>query len=551
MVLTPGVYKALVCTPRIPVRRSAAMSPPIPHYVLARRQANNLLPISRFPDEILFHIFDLNADYEDRRRFWKDFPAWTKLFHVCHRWYTIGLRSPLFWDTVTNGCGLEATRELLSRSQNVPLNVCVRFPVHTKFWNKDDQAVDRIQALRKRYEVPEELMKYMSRIKTLNIITVNGVWEPSPAVGEPTMLEVLTLNDCGAFNFLEDFDITLHWPFTVSTPKLRKLTITVERPLCGVIRIPTLRSLTLDLGIATEESGYKVEDVLESLRQMPQLEHVDIHYALLHSASPEEVEQLEKAIPVHLPNVKIFACGDCVPMLPLLLDNVVIPNTCFLSVACEAAFRSDIEATISSVRTKLTIGGAATQVRRHIRSLTISSRGCGGRLGIYRALQIVGCPHIHACFCADTTDRHAFGRDADCDDANKCDDACIRITIAYGLPYDGPWIVLDGLHRVLDILPLEEVQSLYLDGLDLYNDFKAEFDLIPDSDVATLPAPPDLATAGACHFALPSPGFELGAQLCQLMPHLASVCVNVEQRKYWELTLADDLESDDDMDNME
>ncbi|KIP01180.1 hypothetical protein PHLGIDRAFT_123588 [Phlebiopsis gigantea 11061_1 CR5-6] len=452
------------------------MSPPIPHYVLARRQANNLLPISRFPDEILFHIFDLNADYEDRRRFWKDFPAWTKLFHVCHRWYTIGLRSPLFWDTVTNGCGLEAT-------------------------------------------LPEELMKYMPRIKTLDITTVDGVWEPTPAMGQPTMLEVLTMNDCGVFNFLEDFDITLHWPFTVATPKLRKLTINVERPLCGVVRIPTLRSLTLDLGSAGEESGYKTRDVLESLRQMPQLEQVDINYVLL-DPTPEDTEELGRVNPVHLPNVKTFACGDRVPLLTLLLDSVVIPATCSLSVICEATSPSSIDAIIHSLRTKLAVGGAP-QARRHVRSLTVSSRGREGREGNDRALQIIGCPHLHACFCADTVDRHGPG----CSHTTKCNDACVCIMVAYCPRDDRPWTVLNGLSQVLPLLPLEDVQSLCVDGLDAYNNFKADFDMIPFIDVAVLPAPPDLDTAGACHVTLPSPGFELEAPLRDLMPHLASVCV--------------------------
>ena len=492
------------------------MAPSVPRSILLRRQANNRLPVFRLPDEILVRIFRSTDDHEGRREEYSDPYAWSKILQVCHRWYSIGLNNPLLWDTVTNSYSLDATREILSRSQSVPLHVRVGFP-RGLFWADDEDAADQDQALRRRYEVPEELMKCMPRIKTLNVAIVDGIWEPTAAMGQPQMLQALTINERGPFEDAERedlFDITTRWPFTVALPKLRDLTIALERPLCGVICIPTLRVLELELGIASDIAAYKVQDLLESMRQMPLLEQLSLHYALPDLQGTVYKDDLKRASPVHLPNLKALICDDRCATVSTLLDHIVIPTTCSLSITCEADIPEDIQAPISSLRRKL---ATSADRRRVIRSLEVSSREPSGRAFFDRGLHVVGCPNAHTCLC-DSIHEQFSPR------SGVCDDACVHVTVAYCA--EMLWTALDGLPELLRVLPLQDVQTLRISGHDAYNSLKAHFGLIPRGDVATHTIPPVLAD-GPCHFTPSSSDVELGACLRRAMPRLTSVCLDL------------------------
>ena len=480
-----------------------------------RRQANNRLPIFRIPNEVLLHIFRFTDDYEGRLEEYSDPYGWTKILQVCHRWYTVGLNNPLLWDTVTNRYPLDATREILSRSQRVPLHVRVGFP-QGLFWADGEDADDQNQALRHRYEVSEELMKCMPRIKTLDVAIVDGVWEPTAAMGQPQMLEALTINERGFFMYVEPedfFDITTRWPFTVALPKLRDLTISLERPLCGVICIPTLRFLELELGIASEVAAYKVQDLLESLRQMPLLEELNLRYALPYLEGAEYDEDLSRARPVHLPNLKALICDDRCAAVSVLLDHIVIPTTCSLSITCEADMPEEIQAPISSLRQKLAIGAE----HRAIRSLELSSRERSGRASFDRSLHIVGCPNAHTCLCDGIHEQYSPR-------SGVCDDVCVRAKVAYCV--EMPWTALDGLPELLSVLSLQDVRTLRISGRDAYNSLKAHFGLIPQGEVATHTIPPVLAD-GPCHFTPSSSDVELGACLRRVMPRLTNVCLDL------------------------
>ena len=91
--------------------------------VAACRYTNDRQPVNCLPIELLTTIFCLAKDLEDAKR---RIPLILKLSHVCSRWYNICTSIPLLWSTVTISGGMECVREILRRSQSIPLDVRIQ-----------------------------------------------------------------------------------------------------------------------------------------------------------------------------------------------------------------------------------------------------------------------------------------------------------------------------------------------------------------------------------------------------------------------------------------
>ncbi|GJE93796.1 F-box protein [Phanerochaete sordida] len=104
------------------------MAPPIHPSIFL---TNTSLPISRLPNEALINIFgycdtfegDLARHPDDLRN--RRYLSWTRVLHVCRRWYYVGVSCPSLWQTVSSSRGYACTREILRRSRGLPLNIYI------------------------------------------------------------------------------------------------------------------------------------------------------------------------------------------------------------------------------------------------------------------------------------------------------------------------------------------------------------------------------------------------------------------------------------------
>ncbi|KAG8916293.1 hypothetical protein FRC02_004069 [Tulasnella sp. 418] len=85
-----------------------------------RRQINELLPISKLPDELLQQIFLIARDvgYSVQR-----YRAPTRLAAVSWRWRSVSTSYAKLWSSLHSDLGVEATKLMLQRSKSAPLDL--------------------------------------------------------------------------------------------------------------------------------------------------------------------------------------------------------------------------------------------------------------------------------------------------------------------------------------------------------------------------------------------------------------------------------------------
>lgn len=105
----------------------------IPHDVVLRRQHNGLQPISRLPNELLVIIIHLVllTLLRDRDPVWSAIwlLQWHNVFHVCQRWYEVGVNASALWAKLkVCSVSVECVRDVLRRSRGRPPDVITWFP---------------------------------------------------------------------------------------------------------------------------------------------------------------------------------------------------------------------------------------------------------------------------------------------------------------------------------------------------------------------------------------------------------------------------------------
>ena len=111
-----------------------------------KTQLNTLVPISMLPPEMLACVFQIAVDtHRDHHHRISTTPpyAWIFLTHVCAHWRAVALATPTLWNEIVLPCRQQWVREMLARSQNVPLVVRHRLP--TSFRRPADDLLRALQ----------------------------------------------------------------------------------------------------------------------------------------------------------------------------------------------------------------------------------------------------------------------------------------------------------------------------------------------------------------------------------------------------------------------
>ena len=89
-----------------------------------KTRLNTLVPISTLPSELLADIFQIVVQ-ANRDALVSTSPpyAWVAVTHVCTHWRAVALGTPTLWSDIVLPCRPQCVREMLLRSQGVPLSV--------------------------------------------------------------------------------------------------------------------------------------------------------------------------------------------------------------------------------------------------------------------------------------------------------------------------------------------------------------------------------------------------------------------------------------------
>ncbi|KIP04912.1 hypothetical protein PHLGIDRAFT_14865 [Phlebiopsis gigantea 11061_1 CR5-6] len=512
----------------------------IPREIVARREFNRQQSISRLPNEVLCEIFlwtmaslPYGANYQ-----------WLKIFHVCHTWYVVATGYSLLWQTLSSSGGLECTKTLLQRSQSLPLRVYATFiPLQLLINIYGHPAYPRtFSKVIGTNLVSMTLLEQMSRIERLFISAGNNFWEYLRVQPPPCKLKTLGLDLKFCLDIYDRvFNANTDWIFSSPLPALRELYLNLGIPASGIIRASDLRLLQISV---QKRGEYNPRDLIESIRQMPLLEAVDLQHTLFDINDDEELDAMFNVDAVQLPNIKYFSFADCDPVFTRFLRCVAFPVTAQVILGCDVFCPVGALSAVAAFGEKI----AARERKRlgepyRLRNLSVKT--CvSGSTASERSLRFQSCVHGEPdCFC---------------DISDRCTSPTLSLTLAYVNPSDDhEWDRLDGFSETLELLPLSDVEVLHIKSLDVYNTFKAHLGLLASAKVAGV-AGPELPE-DVHHFTVPAaPGeihCELEAGLLGLMPKLKTICLDLtpESRVLGETVLTEsdleDMDTDVDTDD--
>ena len=302
---------------------------------------NTLVPMSTLPAEILADIFQIVVQTDRLRAVGTSPPyAWVAITHVCTHWREVALSTPTLWNYIVLPCRLQCVREMLARSQGVPLSIHHR-AVTTRRRTEDLQslqaalaAIHRVRLLRlflpwETYRkvsslllAPAPLLTQM-HVSTPNMLSCIGRAPPVLPLDQPTHPALATL-DLSAYS--------VSWPQLATCSNLRHFSVHY-----APFMRPTLHT---------------VAEVLETLRGMPLLETLNLSNVLL-SPLPQFSDPTRQPLTVNLPHLEHFTlCGEAAPSAGLL-DNVHHPNTTRLTLHYSHIAETDLPIILPSIWSKL------------------------------------------------------------------------------------------------------------------------------------------------------------------------------------------------------
>ncbi|KIP01854.1 hypothetical protein PHLGIDRAFT_325235 [Phlebiopsis gigantea 11061_1 CR5-6] len=455
------------------------------HDVIARRHTNALQPISRLPNELLTLIFRIVRDYEELDD--RTSHRWMKVLRVCRHWYILGVNVPLLWTTVTLRGGKDCVEAILARSRDALLDV-----------NLDDAVLCDADA----QSCTNEVLKEAHRLRSLKMTLHPTYWNPSGFEDSPGMLEILDLTvrynfKGGQLSVTKIFDASSDWPFTSGLPSLHTLALSVDRSIHGVLQIPGLRSLHIQvprsrMGDAFSESPdfaftYKLRDLLASLDGMPLLEDVKLSWCI-----PSNASEITRDKKVRLANLECLVLVDRDIRVSHFLSFLDLPTSASIKLDVQASREDHLLSLVHAIPPLFTSNlPEGAHESRTLRSLTMQVQAVAVHSQtVPTMLYLTGCTCDHACLCGGVGIWY-------------CPDHNFRIQIFYCHDRFAPWTRFVGLRELFALLPFDQVHTLLVQGfrtssaLQLlgWDDLEKllqparsrHFDILPDSKTDEFP----------------------------------------------------------------
>ncbi|KAF5325421.1 hypothetical protein D9619_010027 [Psilocybe cf. subviscida] len=274
---------------------------------LLKARRNELAPVTKLPDEILFQIFVIFQDSIDLQH-----RQWQQIAHVCRYWRHVAVGSPSLWTRLHNPPHA-LTQLMLERSKNAPLDVAL-----TGMWLKKTiltgtlaiilQAIERIRTIK------FEVMPFSV------LDTVHDIFAGLDRDWEASSLETLIIG-AEVQQGPPPASVRVVTNVFRSTSLLRRLSVKYGYYNWGMLPLPSLTHLDLRGMSLGNVSG---AHLIETLRQMPNLKTLKINWKNMniHQFPPTPHPQ-----PIHLPclqTLKIFDSHQA--HLELFLSLIVLPK---------------------------------------------------------------------------------------------------------------------------------------------------------------------------------------------------------------------------------
>ncbi|KAI0091414.1 hypothetical protein BDY19DRAFT_930331 [Irpex rosettiformis] len=283
-----------------------------------KRDINRLLLPVVLPPELLIKVFR----YVAHNSIIGLTSSWLEsCTHVCHRWREAALDAPELWCTIVlgNTSTLDGTREMLARSQQMPL-VVRSHPRYTPLEENPilhNEALDYVLRELPRIVVLDVSVSAYSMpsqgypedallMKELMFYSPNGIMQPTASGNQQLLSHLLEANMPGLTS-LEFHLPCMEWKH-------------------GVLR-PALTHLTLS---GTEKNPYfMIDDVLAILDSLPLLETLELRWALPISASPDPDTPF-----ISLPNLRELTICDTAESCAELLRQISLSPAIKIKLDC-------------------------------------------------------------------------------------------------------------------------------------------------------------------------------------------------------------------------
>ncbi|KAF9270083.1 hypothetical protein L218DRAFT_1071574 [Marasmius fiardii PR-910] len=315
-------------------------------------QRNLLIPICRFPAEILGSIFTFCAVPNggiDKG------PRLPNVVHVCRLWRSIAFNTPLMWST-PDFTWPKLAREMLKWSKSGPLNI---------EWRRDSYITPRPMQI----EVLSEAIAEISRVQSFYLscnayqvqALVTGMVRPAP------ILESLTLQ---AANSNE----VLHLPDNFlggDAPRLRQLSLRASDIPWGSQIMKNLTSLDVRRLGGQSRPLTPLAEVVRTLHGIPCLEVLHLDFLSSRDSS------FENGPPIVFNNLRCVELSSDIIACTALLRRMSFPDTCTISVESNtpASYSNNIYDSMFSYMTGiLSTASSSANHPRAIKSLLFSYR---------------------------------------------------------------------------------------------------------------------------------------------------------------------------------
>ncbi|KAK7040199.1 hypothetical protein VNI00_010005 [Paramarasmius palmivorus] len=264
-------------------------------------------PISRLPNDILYHIFVIcmrnalsSGSYTDRIHL-KKRRTWIRVTHVCQRWRSIALNCASLWNTPHFEIP-ELAATMLNRAKSTPLYLEANltdsfapFPVLEGACND----ISRIAGLR-----------ISARTHELNQL-LSGKTQPAPLL---EYLEICSLSVIFRYNLPENL-------FKSETPRLRELALVGCNFDTSMFQCHKLTKLIVRTGDSASMKGLP-----EALESMPHLYHLELEGNL-----PSMIT-VRQDLEINLPRLSCIRLRGLFVDCAGLLHCINIPATAAVSV---------------------------------------------------------------------------------------------------------------------------------------------------------------------------------------------------------------------------
>lgn len=265
----------------------------------SKTRLNSLSPIAKLPPEILIEIFLQYKALHVRTA--KDATDWQSVAHVCRYWRSLALQCSTLWTFVRLSAKDECTKELLARSNGLPLTVRDAFiPSETS---------------------EQFLAAEMSRVEDLHLAVHNNTLIADSA----PLLRCLVLHSNNSFGYGETFGMigASKLVYGDAAPLLQEFRI-CQHPLeWHRFRHSNLR----DLRVTQPPTVLcPLKNIITALSAMPLLEILTLHKALPEDIPPSRRGSHRATLP-HLRSIAIsgpsFSCANLLTYLDFPSDSSI------------------------------------------------------------------------------------------------------------------------------------------------------------------------------------------------------------------------------------